>query len=332
MTGRSKCPRCGTPFTAKGEPCLRCLLGAGLEAAESNPLGCGFLDDLPVTSKELLIADRYRVVETIGRGGLGVVYKAWQEDMGRLMAVKVISGGTDAGVERKARFVRDAKTLARLQHPGIVGVTDWGEDKGLPFFCMDYVDGRDLAQEVRVHGPLASRRAAAIVKTVGEVVAYAHGQHVLHGDLKPQNVMLTAEGRVKVTDFGLTKAMDLESLFSNNRQSHGMAGYVAPERALGTQIGPAADVYGLGCVLYHLLSGRAPFVGNSVEDVLEQVKRVKPLPVRWLEADVPEDLAMIFLKCMEKQPSMRYGSAQAVVEALGRFLSEQSLLARPPAG
>lgn len=329
MTDQTNCSQCGSVLPAGGGPCVRCLLAAGVEAAEAKPLGPGFLDDLPMTGKGLLIADKYRVIETIGRGGMGVVYKAWQENLDRVVAVKIISAGAHAGAEEKARFLREAKTVGKLQHPGIVAVHDWGEDEGAPFFSMEYVPGRDLGVEVKDRGPLEPKRAAVLVKAVAEAVAYAHGQQVLHRDLKPQNLLLTAEGGVKITDFGLAKAMDLEASFTSTGQVLGTAGYMAPEQADGREAGPALDIYGLGAVLYHLLTGRAPFVGNVLGDVLEQVKRVEPVPVRRLNVSVPEDLETICLKCLEKDPHRRYPSAGAVVEELGRFLGGESILAKP---
>ncbi len=330
MTAQSNCPRCGACLPAEGEPCLRCLLGAGLEAADSNPLGSGFLDDLPVTGKELLIADKYRVIETLGRGGMGVVYKAWQENLDRVVAVKMISAGAHAGAEQKARFLREAKTAARLQHPGIVAVYDWGEDEGVPFYSMEYVPGHDLAAEVREAGPLEPKRAGVLVKAVGEALAYAHSQQVLHRDLKPQNLLLTLDGTVKISDFGLAKAMDPEASFTGTGQVLGTAGYMAPEQAAGNDAGPAADVYGLGGVLYHLLTGRAPFVGNALADVMEQVRQADPIPVRRLNSSVPEDLQTICHKCLEKEPHRRYATAGALVEELGHYLDGEPILARPP--
>ncbi len=330
MSGQKNCVHCGAEQPGEGDSCLRCLMETGLEAGEKKPLGPGFLDDLPMTGRELLIAGKYRVVATLGRGGMGVVYKAWQENLERMVALKMVSSGAHAGMEEKLRFLHEAKTVARLRHPGLVAVYDWGEQDGIPYYTMEYVEGRDLAQVVREEGLVAARRAAELVQEVAAVMAYAHGQQVLHRDLKPQNLLLDPAGRVKITDFGLAKRLDVEAPFSSNHQVLGTVGYMAPEQAAGGgQPGRAADIYGLGAVLYHLLSGRAPFVGNALGDVLDQVLHAEPVPVRRLNASVPLDLETICLKCLEKDPQRRYDSAEEVAAELKRFLAGEPIQARP---
>ena len=332
MSDSGTCNQCGSVLPANGGSCLRCLLAVGLQAGDSKPLGPGFLDDLPVTGKDLLIANKYRVLETIGRGGMGVVYKARQENLDRVVAVKMVLMGAHAGEEEKARFLREAQTAARLQHPGIVAVHDWGDDDGVLFYSMEYVAGRDLAAEVKERGPLDPKRAAALVKSVAEAVAYAHGQQVLHRDLKPQNLLLTAQGVVKITDFGLAKVMDGSLGLTATGQVLGSMGYLSPEQASGGEdkVGTWSDVYGMGSVLYHLLTGRPPFVGRETAEVLRQSIEEDPVGVRRLKASVPMDLETICLKCLEKESARRYGSAQELVDELDRFLRNEPILARPP--
>jgi serine/threonine protein kinase len=326
VSENTKCPQCGKNTTAG--TCLRCALSAGLEAADAKPVGPGFLDDLPLAGSELLIADKYRVLQTIGRGGMGVVYKACQENLDRAVAVKMVSSGAHASQQEKERFLREAKIAARLQHPGIVAVHDWGEDQGVPFFSMEFINGRDLAAEVTASGPVEPNQAARWVRSVAEAVAFAHGKGVLHRDLKPQNLLLTSEGRIKITDFGLAKAMNLDASLTATGLPLGTWGYMAPEQAAGKADSVSVDIYGLGAVLYHLLTGRAPFVGNTLGDVLEQIKLEEPVPLRRLNRNVPADLETICLKCLQKEPDRRYASTQVLVEELGRFLERKPILAK----
>lgn len=330
MAQPDRCPDCGAALSDGGGPCRRCLLAFGLDAVGAPPLGPGFLDDLPATDGELFIADNYRVLEVLGRGGMGVVYKAWQANLDRVVAVKVLSAGAHAGAAELERFKREAMMAGRLQHPGIVAIHDWGEDEGVPFFSMEYVPGKDLARVVAESGPMESRRAAGLVLSVANAVAYAHQHQVLHRDLKPQNLLLNAQGTVKITDFGLAKPLDSGLSLTDTGLVLGTAGYMAPEQERGlATIGPAVDVYGLGAVLYHLLTGRAPFVGNAMGDVLAQVRSAEPISPRRLNPGVPPDLETICLACLEKEPRRRYASAPELAEELERFLGDRPIRRRP---
>lgn len=303
---------------------------AGLEAGERKPLGPGFLDDLPMTGQELWIAGQYRVLKIIGRGGLGGVYKAWQAGLSRPVAVKVITCCAHTSSEEKARFLQGARAAARLRHPGIVAVFEWGEEDEIPFFAMEYIEGRDLARVVKEEGPLEARRAAELMREAVAAVAWAHGQGILHGDLKPQNLLLDTGGGVKITDFGLARRLDAQRFFLASQQMLGAAGYMAPEQAGGgSPVGPGVDIYGLGAVLYHLLAGRAPFVGKTLEDVCQQATLADPAPLRRLNARVPEGLEAFCLKCLAKEPQQRYSTMVEVAAELGRFLAGEPVHAQP---
>ncbi|MCI0536729.1 MAG: serine/threonine protein kinase, partial [Verrucomicrobiales bacterium] len=180
---------------------------AGMEAQDGDSLGSGFLDDLPMTSDTIVIAAKYHVLETIGRGGMGVVYKAWQKNLDRIVAVKTISTGRHASQSERERFQREAKVVAGFSHANIVVVYDWGEDGGVPFFSMEYVEGRDLAQALREE-TFTPERAARLLCELADGIQYAHDQGILHRDLKPSNVLLDKRGRPKITDFGLAKRME----------------------------------------------------------------------------------------------------------------------------
>lgn len=324
-----RCPDCGASLTDAGAPCAACLLGLALSDKKGCALGAGFLDDLPLSSQSLVIADKYRILHVLGRGGMGVVYKAWQVNLERIVALKMISASTHASAEAKERFLREARMAGRLQHPGIVAIHDWGEEDGVPFFSMEFVQGRNLAEVVRDQGPMAAERAARLIRSVAQAVAYAHGEKVLHRDLKPQNLLLTTDETVKITDFGLAKSMDAEVSLTGTGQVLGTVGYMPPEQEThAAAVGPTADVYGLGAVLYHLLTGRPPFVGNAVGDVLAQVRHEDPIPPRRLNASVPPDLQAICLMCLEKEPARRYEGADALADDLRRFLEGEPTRAK----
>ncbi len=330
MSDSPRCSVCGAALPTPGSSCSACLLGVGLAQPGPQPLGPGFLDDLPLTDRQSLIARKYRVLDVLGRGGMGVVYRAYQENLERVVALKMISSGAHASAEERERFLREARVAGRLQHPGIVAIHDWGEDEGVPFFSMEFVQGRNLAEVVRESGPMEARRAARLMRSAAQAVAYAHRENVLHRDLKPQNLLLTGQDEVKVTDFGLAKSLDLDPTFTATGQVLGTASYMAPEQERGAgTAGRAADVYGLGAVLYHLLTGRPPFVGNALGDVLAQVRHEDPIPPCRLNQGVPVDLESICLRCLEKEPSRRYASAEDLAEDLHRFHNGEPVHARP---
>jgi WD40 repeat protein len=272
----------------------------------------------------------YELVEKVAEGGMGVVYRARQLSLNRIVAVKMIQPGRVGSPEMVLRFRAEAEAAASLHHPNIVPIHETGECEGQHYFSMDYIEGRSLAEAVR-EGPLPSGRAAELVGKIAAAVHYAHLHKILHRDLKPSNVLLDEVGEPHVTDFGLARRLGGDSSLTLTGQVFGSPQFMPPEQASGRHgaVGVQSDVYGLGAVLYHVLTARPPFVGETMETTLAQVLEQEPVSPRLLNASVPRDLETICLKCLEKEPSRRYVSAQAVADELGRFLRKEPILARP---
>jgi WD40 repeat protein/tRNA A-37 threonylcarbamoyl transferase component Bud32 len=272
----------------------------------------------------------YELIEPIARGGMGVVYKATQKKLQRLVALKMILSGQLASEQEVKRFYTEAEAAAQLDHPGIVPIYEVGEFQGQHYFSMAFVEGGTLATRVR-EGPLPPKEAARLVKQVVEAVAFAHERGIIHRDLKPGNILLDKQGQTKVTDFGLAKRVRGVSHLTVAGQILGTPSYMPPEQAsgLGEEVGPLADVYSLGAVLYCLLTGRPPFHCAHVMDTLRQVLEQEPISPRQLSAAVSRDLDTICLKCLQKDASRRYASALALAEDLGHYLAGEPILARP---
>jgi serine/threonine protein kinase len=272
----------------------------------------------------------YEIVEVLGRGGMGVVYKAKQLAAKRLVALKMIRDGALAGPQHRVRFRIEAEAAARFQHPNLVRIYEVGEHGGLPFFSMEYAEGGGLDRRLagRAQPP---REAAELVRTLAEAVHYAHGKKVVHRDLKPANVVLTGDGRPLITDFGLAKRLDSDTAVTNSDAVFGTASYMAPEQAEGRvrQIGPATDVYALGAILYEMLIGRPPFRGANWQATVAQVIHGDLVPPTRLRREVPADLEAVCLKCLEKEPARRYASARELAEDLTRFLTGEAVTAAP---
>jgi WD40 repeat protein len=262
---------------------------------------------------------------------MGVVYKARQKGLKRLVALKMILAGTHAGPDELARFRAEAEALARLQHPHIVQIHEVGEQDGRPYFSLELVEGGSLAGKLD-GTPLPAREAAGLVEILARAMQAAHEQNVIRRDLKPGNVLLTRDGQPKITDFGLAKQLDATAAQTASNAVMGTPSYMAPEQAGGKTktIGPAADVYSLGAILYELLTGRPPFRAATTLDTLLQVLSEEPVWPARLNAQVPRDLETICLKCLEKDPARRYGSARALAEDLRRWLDGRPIVARPP--
>jgi len=219
----------------------------------------------------------YELLEEVARGGMGIVYRARQVSLNRIVAVKLMRDSAPAGAEELKRFKVEAGAAAKLKHPHIVAIHEVGEQNGRHYFAMDLVEGGDLARHTR-EGPLPPRQAAELVATIAEAVQHAHEKGVLHRDLKPANVLLDGEGRPFVTDFGLARSLDADSSLTLTGQVLGTPGYMPPEQATGAgTVGPAADIYSLGAVLYHLLTGRAPFVGGTPAETMRHVVEQEPV-------------------------------------------------------
>ncbi|HOX00825.1 MAG TPA: protein kinase [Candidatus Paceibacterota bacterium] len=349
MSACEVCRRCGAALTerASKELCPACLLREGLaDAGKSGGQDAGLKSadggekpaaDIrcaaPLISPASLPIDfgDYELLEIIARGGMGVVYKARQKSLNRIVALKMLLFGPQTAPEFAQRFRTEAVLAASLQHPNIVAIHDVGVHQGQQFFAMDYVQGPSLARLVG-HEPLPACRSAGYVKTIAKAVHYAHERGILHRDLKPSNVLIDAQDQPRVTDFGLAKRFEGESQVTFTGQVLGSPSYIPPEQALGKRgkVSRQSDVYALGATLYHLLTGRPPFQGESLTDTLEQVLNSDPVAPRLLNPGLPLDLETICLKCMEKEPARRYASAQAVADELDRFLQQEPILARPP--
>jgi eukaryotic-like serine/threonine-protein kinase len=283
----------------------------------------------PLGTKVRYIGD-YELLEELGRGGMGVVYKARQSKLNRLVALKMILAGEYAGERDIARFRTEAEAVARLQHPNIVQIFEVGEHDGHPYFSLEFVDGGSLAQ--RLDGtPLPSHQAARLVETLARAMHAAHQAGVVHRDLKPANVLLTADGTPKITDFGLAKKLDSDAGQTQSGAIMGTPSYMAPEQAGGksNEIGPAADTYALGAILYECLTGRPPFKASTPLDTVLQVVSDEPVPPRQLQSKTPRDLETICLKCLQKAPGKRYTTAADLAEDLRRFQAQEPIQARP---
>ena len=318
------CSRCGEPLAGPelSGNCPRCLAGWLL-----SPESAAAVEVSPIPVLRLL--GDYELLEEVARGGMGVVFRSRQVSLNRIVAIKVLRDAWLATPVQVKRFRAEAANAAKLKHPNIVTVHEVGEQSGQHYFAMNLVEGTNLAELAR-EGPLAPRRAAELVKKVAEAVQHAHQEGVLHRDLKPSNVLLDAQDEPQVTDFGLARPMDDESSLTLTGQVLGTPGYMAPEQAKGGgAVGPAADVYGLGALLFHLLTGRAPFVGAGAAETLTQVLQQEPLSPRLLNPAVTVDLAAVCLKCLRKPPRERYGSARELAADLDRFLRNKTTHARP---
>jgi hypothetical protein len=260
---------------------------------------------------------------------MGVVYKARQKNPDRIVALKMILAGQLASQADIDRFSAEAHAAATLDHPHIVPIFEVGQHEGQHYFTMGYVAGDSLAQRL-LAGPLPAREAATIIAEVALAVEYAHRQRIIHRDLKPANILVDADGRVRVTDFGLAKRQTDESGLTCTGQLLGTPSFMSPEQVSGdpASIGPTSDVYSLGATLYALLTGRPPFHAASTIDTLKQVVDRDPVPPREFDASIPRDLETIVLKCLEKATSARYQSARALADDLQRFLADRPILAR----
>ncbi len=350
MTGGPGCPECGKqlPPDAPGGLCPECLIQVARQSASRTDASSGD-PQVEVTAETAAVSASgvaankegvppgvklryfgdYEILEEIGRGGMGVVYKARQLSLDRIVAVKMIRSAELASPKEVERFRAEAEAGASLQHPHIVAIYEIGEHEDRHYFSMNCIEGNSLAEMTREH-PLPSRKAAEYMNVIAGAVEYAHEQGTLHRDLKPSNVLIDEYDRPQVTDFGLAKRTDADSSLTATGQVLGTPSYMAPEQASGkcAQAGPASDVYSLGAMLYELLTGRPPFQAESAIETLKLVVEVNPVPPKRLNPAIPKDLETICLKCLAKDPQQRYHSAQLLAEDLGLFLDDEPIRAR----
>ncbi len=308
----------------------------------TDPLG-----PIPAPVVPSLNAAGFEVLEVLGRGGMGVVYKARQKSLNRVVAVKMLLAGGQADRDTVARFKTEAEAVARLQHPNIVQIHEVGEGDGQRYFCLEFVDGGSLA-DLLDGTPATPGRAAELVEVVARAVQYAHERGVLHRDLKPANILLASGGREppersdasgvgpplafftpKLTDFGLARFLDRSERTTKTGGTVGTPSYMAPEQATGGAVGPWTDVYALGAVLYEMLTGRPPFKAETPLETVLQVVGEEPVTIRRLQPKVPRDLETVCLKCLEKEPKKRYASAAELADDLRRFLDGEPVRGRP---
>jgi eukaryotic-like serine/threonine-protein kinase len=271
----------------------------------------------------------YELLEEIARGGMGIIYKARQRSLDRIVAVKVIADGQLATPVALKRFRSEARIAAKLNHPNIVSIHEIGEEEGLSYFSMDYVPGQSLATVLQ-DGPLPPREAAELLSIIARAVEYAHEQGLLHRDLKPSNVLLDEHRQPLVADFGLSRSLNGESDLTSTGEIVGTVSYMSPEQSVSSrELGPATDVYSLGSLLYALLVGRPPFQSDGPVDTLLQLREKEPVPPRRLNPKIPRDLETICLTCLEKSPGKRYSSARSLAEDVERFLAGEPIVAKP---
>lgn len=273
---------------------------------------------------------RYQILREIGRGGMGVVYAARDENLGKIVAMKVLPPGIENDSVELERFEREARLAASLDHPGIVAVHDVGVDKNIHYFTMDYVDGLPLSEYVDKMN-CGLKKIASLMKDVAEALSYAHSHHIIHRDLKPANILVDTMGMPRITDFGLARNVKEGKNLTMSGAILGTPAYMPPEQAAGKfrQVNRQSDIYSLGAVLYHLLVGRPPFIGASLAKTISAVLEQDPIPPRKLVKGMPRDLEIICLKCLEKDPGRRYLDAKALAADLGRFLEGEIVRAKP---
>lgn len=316
------CRRCGSalgPDLLEGL-CAACLLESAFDAAPEPATVSG----TPVRPASIL--GDYELIEEIARGGMGVVYRARQRSLNRLVAVKLILVGQWASPEQVVRFKAEATAAAMLDHPNIVPIYEIGEAQGQHFFSMKLIEGGNLAARAALLSPTD---AAALVATMARAVHYAHQRGVLHRDLKPTNILLDAQGEPHLTDFGLAKVWEAGSSMTQTGAMLGTPAFMAPEQARSGPVTVAADVYSLGAVFYQLLTGRPPFTAESTTELLRAVAERDPASPRMLVSSVPRDLETICLKCLHKEPAGRYTSAAALAEDIERWQRGEPIHARP---
>src|SRR5215472_1683224 len=336
-TAKRFCRRCGAaiPPNSPQQSCGACLLETGLgydeavAGVDSSAVASAKADGPGRPSPISMDFGDYELLEQIGRGGQGVVFRARQKSLNRTVALKVISLGQWASEAHVKRFRREAEAAARLEHPGIVAIHEVGEREGSCYFSMKFVEGGQVDEVVR-RTPISIRQAAELIAKVARTVHYAHEHGILHRDIKPGNILLDTKGEPHLTDFGLARLLDAQSSVTRTIDVLGTPSYMAPEQAAGetAKLGKATDVYGLGAVLYQLLTGQPPFAGGTTYETIRLLRDTEPRPPRLLNPKVDRDLSTICLKCLEKDPQRRYASALALAEDLEHWLKHEPIQAK----
>src|SRR5437870_3997539 len=343
------CRKCGAKIFSDAPRglCTACVLETALgilpDAVAEVDSSAGSLDELsrdnakPTSGvKEAVRAATmlgelgdYELLEEIGRGAQGVVFRARQKSLNRTVALKVISLGQWASKAHLKRFQLEAEAAAKLEHPGIVPIHEVGERDGSCYFSMKFVEGGQLDEVVK-RTPMSIRHAAELIEKVARTVHYAHEHGILHRDIKPGNILLDGKGEPQLTDFGLARLIETESTVTRTLEVLGTPSYMAPEQAAGetTKLSKATDVYGLGAVLYQLLTGQPPFAGGTTYETIRLLRDTEPRPPRSLKPKIDRELSTICLKCLEKDPQRRYSSAQALAEDLEHWLKHEPIAAR----
>src|SRR5437899_2724974 len=340
------CRNCGAKIFSDAPEglCTGCVLEAAIgDAGASSAVASAKADDrdsakkdnanaAPDNKKTVRAAELlgelgdYELLDEVGRGGQGVVFRARQKSLNRTVALKVISLGQWASKAHLKRFRLEAEAAAHLEHPGIVPIHEVGERDGSCYFSMKFVEGGQL-DEVARREPMSLRQAAELIAKVARTVHYAHEHGILHRDIKPGNILLDAKGEPHLTDFGLARLVETESSVTHTLDVIGTPSYMAPEQAVGNNaaVSSATDVYGLGAVFYQLLTGQPPFAGGATYETIKLLLDTEPKQPRLLNPKIDRDLSTICLKCLEKDPKRRYSSALALAEDLERWLKHEPI-------
>lgn len=327
------CPGCGNALPKGAVVCAVCLLDAALlpdQGEASEPLV--YANNAPASEQRF---GAYDLLEVIARGGMGIIYRARQRESKRVVALKMILPQQLDDTTGTERFKAEARAASGLEHPNIVPLYDVGEHDGLPFFAMKFAEGGALAGCEKYRGKY--REIAEMIAKVARALHHAHQRGVLHRDVKPGNILLDGAGEPMLSDFGIAKALAEGMDLTRTLAVLGTPAYLSPEQAAGKtkELTVAADIYGLGAVLYELLASRAPFSGENAMAVLRKVETERPAPPSQFDLDVPRDLEIICLKCLAKEPRDRYASADLFADDLQRWLDDRTILARtatPPEG
>ena len=328
------CVQCGSRLSetdGADEICINCLLRSAVDEDDGHPGKTPGHPDQSIRGEDGAPVEfgDYELLEEIGRGGQGIVYRARQKSLNRIVALKVIALGHWATEPHVRRFRREAEAAASLNHPCILPIYEVGERDGACYFSMGLVEGGQL-DTILNHGPMATRPAVELIVKVARTVQYAHEHNILHRDIKPGNILLDPKGEPHLTDFGLARLVETESTVTRTQEVIGTPSYMAPEQAMGDNaaISSATDVYGLGAGLYQLLTGHPPFAGGTTYETIKLLLDTEPRQPRVLNRKIDRDLSTICLKCIEKDPKRRYSTARALAEDLEHWLKHEPIQAR----